>query len=96
MPRAAWLASDPAGQDPVDGAKVRAAAARGLAGNGATRAEFKPFDPATKRAEAAYQEADGLHRAKAESDSKPVPRAELIVNISEVKRAQLVVNSPVV
>jgi hypothetical protein len=27
------------------------------------------------------------------SDSKPVPRAELIVNTSQVKRAQLVVNS---
>ena len=60
--RAAWLASDPAGQDPVDGAMVRAAAARGLTGNGATRVEFKPFDPATKRAEAAYQEADGVRR----------------------------------
>ena len=31
-----------------------------------------------------------------ESDSKPVPRAELIVNTSQVKRAQLVVNSRVV
>jgi hypothetical protein len=30
------------------------------------------------------------------SDSKPVPRAELIVNTSQVKRAQLVVNSRVV
>ncbi len=60
--RAAWLASDPAGQDPVDGAMVRAAKARGLAGNGAARVEFKPFDPATKRAEAAYQEADGPRR----------------------------------
>ena len=60
--RAAWLASDPAGQDPVDGAMVRAAVTRGLAGNGVPRVEFKPFDPATKRAEAAYQEADGLRR----------------------------------
>ncbi len=58
--RAAWLASDPAGQDPVDGAMVRAAAARGLAGNGATRVEFKPFDPATKRAQAAYREPAGV------------------------------------
>ena len=31
-----------------------------------------------------------------ESDSKPVPRAELIVNTSQVKRAQLVVNGRVV
>jgi hypothetical protein len=34
----------------------------------------------------------GQNVAKAERDSNPVPRAELIVNTSEVKRAQLVVN----
>jgi hypothetical protein len=33
---------------------------------------------------------------KAESDSKPAPRAELVVNTSEVRRAQLVVNGRVV
>ena len=33
----------------------------------------------------------GQNVVKAESDSKPVPRAELIVNTSEVKRARLVV-----
>ncbi len=60
--RAAWLASDPAGQDPVDGAMVRAATARGLAGDAPTRVEFKPFDPASKRAEAAYRETEGLRR----------------------------------
>ena len=60
--RAAWLASDPAGQDPVDGAMVRAAQAKLLTDEGATRVEFKPFDPATKRAEAAYREADGVRR----------------------------------
>jgi hypothetical protein len=38
----------------------------------------------------------GQNVAKAQSDSKPVPRAELIVNTSEVKRAQLVVNNRVV
>jgi hypothetical protein len=35
-------------------------------------------------------------RETVQSDSKPVPRAELIVNTSEVKRAQLVVNGRVV
>ena len=35
-------------------------------------------------------------RETVQSDSKPVPRAELIVNTSEVKRAQLVVNNRVV
>ncbi|HEV2456200.1 MAG TPA: HAD-IC family P-type ATPase, partial [Verrucomicrobiae bacterium] len=60
--RAAWLASDPAGLDPVDGAMVRAANLRNLAGNGATRIEFKPFDPATKRSEAAFRGAGGILR----------------------------------
>jgi hypothetical protein len=34
--------------------------------------------------------------AGADSDSTPVPRAELVVNNSEVKRAQLVVNGRIV
>ena len=38
----------------------------------------------------------GQSLAKGESDSTPVPRAELIVNTSEVKRAQLVVNGRIV
>lgn len=59
--RAAWRASDPAGQDPVDGAVVRAANEQSLKESGENRIEFKPFDPATKRAEAAYREADGIH-----------------------------------
>lgn len=54
--RAAALASDPAGQDPVDGAIIQAAGARGW-GDGQMRlVDFKPFDPATKRAEAVYQD----------------------------------------
>jgi H+-transporting ATPase len=60
--RAAWLASDPAGQDPVDGAMVRAAQAKSLTDGGATRVEFKPFDPTTKRAESAYRETEGVRR----------------------------------
>jgi hypothetical protein len=36
------------------------------------------------------------NQAKAEIDSKPAPRAELVVNTSEVRRAQLVVNNRVV
>ncbi len=59
--RAAWRASDPAGQDPVDGAMVRAAQVQALSQNGEKRIEFKPFDPASKRAEAVYHEADGVH-----------------------------------
>ena len=38
----------------------------------------------------------GQNFATAESDSKSVPRAELVVNTSEVKRAQLVVNGRIV
>jgi len=41
---------------------VRAAKAQALTDDGAARVEFKPFDPATKRAEAAYREADGVRR----------------------------------
>jgi H+-transporting ATPase len=60
--RAAWRASDPAGQDPVDGAMVRAAKAKSLTEDGAAQVEFKSFDPTTKRAEATYREADGVRR----------------------------------
>jgi hypothetical protein len=34
--------------------------------------------------------------AEVESDSKPVPRADLIVNTSQIKRARLIVNSRMV
>lgn len=59
---AAALASDPAGQDPVDGAIIQAATERGWQGGHLERIEFKPFDPATKRAEAVYREEDGSRR----------------------------------
>ena len=54
--RAAALASDPAGQDPVDGAIIKAATDRGWHDGEIERIDFKPFDPATKRAEAVYRE----------------------------------------
>jgi len=60
--RAAALASDPAGQDPVDGAIIQAATARGWHAGEVERTAFKPFDPATKRAEAVYREATGARR----------------------------------
>ena len=60
--RAAAFASDPAGQDPVDGAIVQAAANRGWRDGEMTRVEFKPFDPATKRAEAVFQGGTGTRR----------------------------------
>lgn len=56
--RAAALASDPAGQDPVDDAVIKAANARGWHDGELTRLEFKPFDPATKLAEAVYRDPD--------------------------------------
>ena len=60
--RAAALASDPAGQDPVDGAIIKAAADRGWQDGEMERIEFKPFDPATKRAEAVYRDKEGSRR----------------------------------
>jgi H+-transporting ATPase len=60
--RAAALASDPAGQDPVDGAIVKTATERGWNAGETERTAFKPFDPATKRAEAVYREATGTRR----------------------------------
>ncbi len=54
--RAAAFASDPAGQDEVDGAIVRAATERGWQPSVAGRVAFEPFDPATKRATADYRE----------------------------------------
>ena len=60
--RAAALASDPAGQDPVDGAIIKAATDRGWQDGEMERIEFKPFDPATKRAEAVYRDKLGSRR----------------------------------
>jgi H+-transporting ATPase len=59
---AAALASDPAGQDPVDGAIIQAATAHGWEDGYRERLEFKPFDPATKRAEAVYHGTFGSRR----------------------------------
>ncbi|MDA8137602.1 MAG: plasma-membrane proton-efflux P-type ATPase [Desulfobacteraceae bacterium] len=60
--RAAALASDPAGQDPVDGAVVKAATDRGWREGEGERLDFKPFDPVNKRAEAVYREEHGSRR----------------------------------
>ena len=60
--RAAALASDPAGQDPVDGAIIKVAAERGWQDGEMERIDFKPFDPATKRAEAVYRDNEGSRR----------------------------------
>ncbi|HVV70667.1 MAG TPA: plasma-membrane proton-efflux P-type ATPase, partial [Verrucomicrobiae bacterium] len=59
---AAAMASDPAGQDPVDDAVVKAAANRGWQEGGLERIAFEPFDPASKHAEAIYRDAHGQHR----------------------------------
>jgi H+-transporting ATPase len=60
--RAAALASDPAGQDPVDGAIIKAATDCGWRDGDLERVDFKPFDPVTKRAEAVYCEEHGSQR----------------------------------
>jgi H+-transporting ATPase len=59
---AAALASDPAGQDPVDGAIIKAATDRGWQDDEMERIEFQPFDPAAKRAEAVYRDEHGTRR----------------------------------
>ncbi len=60
--RGAAYASDPAGQDQVDEAIVRAATERGWQPRNALRVAFEPFDPATKRARADYREQGTLER----------------------------------
>ncbi len=61
--RGAALASDPSGLDPVDGAIIKAATDGGGRDGGMKRIEFKPFDPATKRAEARYVDKQGGQRS---------------------------------
>jgi H+-transporting ATPase len=60
--RAAAMASDPAGQDPVDGAVVKAATERSWQPDETARLKFQPFDPMTKRAEAVFHSANGERR----------------------------------
>jgi H+-transporting ATPase len=58
--RMAALASDPATQDPIDLAIVEAARAQGALEPVPRRVRFVPFDPATKRSEAVYEEPTGV------------------------------------
>jgi len=59
----AAMASDDAGQDPIDLALLRARRSEELDGAGVwTRLDFVPFDPLTKRTEATVQTADGPMR----------------------------------
>ena len=60
--RAAATASDPSGHDSVDDAVIQAAVQRGWQADESAGVEFKPFDPATKRAEAVRRNAGGMHR----------------------------------
>ncbi|MBS0560070.1 MAG: plasma-membrane proton-efflux P-type ATPase [Proteobacteria bacterium] len=57
--RLAALACDPATQDPIDLAILRAAEARGLSGAPQRRLAFVPFDPATRYSLAQYARANG-------------------------------------
>jgi H+-transporting ATPase len=60
--RCAALASDLATQDPIDLALIEAAQARKLLAPMPQRKEFIPFDPATKRSEAIYEQPSGTLR----------------------------------
>ena len=61
--RTAAMASDPAGQDPIDRAVMEASTARGWQISVSERVDFKPFDPATKRAESTFRTVVGLQRS---------------------------------
>ncbi len=60
--RLAALASDAATQDPLDLAILDEAHARNLLNSAPRRTQFLPFDPATKRSEAVYEQPGGLLR----------------------------------
>jgi len=57
------LASDAATQDPIDLAVLEAAQQKGVLDGVSKRLQFVPFDPATKRSEAVYEEPSGKLRA---------------------------------
>jgi H+-transporting ATPase len=59
----AALASDASTQDPIDLAVLDGVASRGKAVDYASRQQFIPFDPKTKRTEARLQRADHISRA---------------------------------
>ena len=58
----AALASDAATQDPIDLAVFEAAQEKKILNNVPRRIQFIPFDPATKRSEAIYEQAAGKLR----------------------------------
>ncbi len=60
--RAAALACDEATQDPIDLAVLAAARARSALADTPQRLQFIPFDPATKRSEAVFQDGTGQLR----------------------------------
>lgn len=60
--RMAALASDPATQDPIDLAVFAAAQEKKVLNTVSHRIQFIPFDPATKRSEAIYEQPEGKLR----------------------------------
>lgn len=60
--RMAALASDPATQDPIDLAVFAAAQEKKVLNAVSHRIQFIPFDPATKRSEAIYEQSEGKLR----------------------------------
>jgi H+-transporting ATPase len=65
------LACDEATQDPIDLAILAAARARGLSAGSLLRTKFLPFDPATRRSEAIYEQ-DGQTRRVAKGGPRAI------------------------
>ena len=87
--RAAAFASNPAGQDPVDGAIVKAATQRGWHAVDEADVDFTPFDHATKRSEAVIRHgAESRHYMKGAPTVVPklagVPETVWLPHVQEI------------
>ena len=81
--RLAALASDAATQDPIDLAILAAARERGVLDAGPRRLQFIPFDPASKRSEAVYEQPGGDLRAVKGAPSAVLAAAEAAPGAAE-------------
>ena len=98
----ATLACDEATQDPIDLAILDASRRRNVRRNERKRLQFLPFDPATKRSEALFSEADGVfHVVKGApsvvaglTNGDPFPNADVDVLAGQGYRVLAVAAGP--